>query len=207
MSLLPRTTCGRRPNNWRKRSRGWTAHGYYIQTHTVHFGQILLDFYLGRAKAVWDLLRSEWWSYRTSVLLHIQIIRTFLLHARGSAALVLSAEAASPGAWLRSAARDAARLRREGTVWASSLGSLLEGGVAIRQRRDQAAVEALDRAITGFDQLGTCLYAAGARRRLGALVGGDRGRELLNEAAATMTAQQVANPERLTNLVTPGFPS
>ncbi len=187
--------------------RGWTPRGYYIQTHTMHFGQILLDFYLGRAQAVWDLLAQEWWNYRTSALLQIQIIRTFLLHSRGSAALALSAQAASPRSWLRWAARDAARLRNEGTLWAASLGWLLEGGVALRQNRAPAAVLALEQAITGFDRLGTCLYAAGARRRLGVLVGGDRGQELLRQATETLTAQQVHNHDRLIALVTPGFPS
>ena len=183
--------------------RGWTPRGYYIQTHTMHFGQILLDFYLGRPQAVLDLLKREWFSYRTSVLMQIQIIRTFLLNSRGHAAL-----AAGPaGAGLSASGRDAARLRKEGTVWAASLGQLLEAAVTLRRGQRDVAVPWLERAVAGFDSLGTCLYAAAARRRLGELVGGDRGRELLRQAAETMDGQQVRNHEKMTALITPGFPS
>ena len=50
------------------------------------------------------------------------------------------------------------------------------------------------------------LYAAVARRRLGALQGDDRGRELQRQAEAWMAAQQIKNPVCLTRMLAPGFP-
>ena len=50
------------------------------------------------------------------------------------------------------------------------------------------------------------LYAAVARRRLAALVGGDRGRELRRESDAYMTAQDVRNPAAMSRLIAPGLP-
>src|ERR1017187_3141386 len=57
--------------------QGWTSQGYYVQTHAIHVGQILVDFYLDRPQAVWGLLNEHWWRYRWAALLQIQIIRIF----------------------------------------------------------------------------------------------------------------------------------
>jgi hypothetical protein len=49
------------------------------------------------------------------------------------------------------------------------------------------------------------LYAAAARRRLGEMIGGDRGRQLVAQAEEWMTKQQIKNPARMMNLLAPGF--
>jgi hypothetical protein len=49
-------------------------------------------------------------------------------------------------------------------------------------------------------------HTAAARRRLGQLVGGDQGRELIEAADAWMTGQGVRNPVRMTRVYAPGFP-
>jgi hypothetical protein len=50
------------------------------------------------------------------------------------------------------------------------------------------------------------LNAAAARRRLGILIGGDRGRALATEADACMASEQIRNPCRMTAMLAPGFP-
>jgi hypothetical protein len=49
------------------------------------------------------------------------------------------------------------------------------------------------------------LYAAAARRRLGELLSGDEGRQLIADAEAWMTKQQIKNPAAVSNLMAPGF--
>jgi hypothetical protein len=49
------------------------------------------------------------------------------------------------------------------------------------------------------------LYAVATRYRLGELLGGDRGQELLRDADEWMERQQIKNPARVMNLVAPGF--
>jgi hypothetical protein len=50
------------------------------------------------------------------------------------------------------------------------------------------------------------LYAAAARVRLGALLGGDEGAALQRSASAFMERQRVKEPARMVNLLAPGFP-
>ena len=49
------------------------------------------------------------------------------------------------------------------------------------------------------------LHAAAMRRRQGEILGGDQGRALLRAADASMQRQKVANPERMTDLLAPGW--
>jgi hypothetical protein len=49
-------------------------------------------------------------------------------------------------------------------------------------------------------------YAAVARRRLGQLLGGVEGAQLIADADEWMRGQQVVRPERITTMLAPGFP-
>jgi hypothetical protein len=50
------------------------------------------------------------------------------------------------------------------------------------------------------------LYAAVARRRIGALQDDARGRELHRQAEEWMAAQTIRNPTAFTRMLAPGFP-
>ena len=49
------------------------------------------------------------------------------------------------------------------------------------------------------------LYAAVARRRIGALQDDARGRELTRQAEEWMAAQNIKNPAAMTRMLAPGF--
>ena len=50
------------------------------------------------------------------------------------------------------------------------------------------------------------LYAAVARRRIGALQDDEHGRELQRQADEWMAAQHIKNPAGMTRMLAPGFP-
>ncbi len=68
------------------------------------------------------------------------------------------------------------------------------------------AVRYLHDAVDRFDRADMKLYAAVARRRLGALQDDARGRELQRQAEEWMAAQNIKNPACMTRMLAPGFP-
>jgi len=66
-------------------------------------------------------------------------------------------------------------------------------------------VALISQAIEGFAASDMALYAATARRRLGEILGGDRGGALVNQADDWLSKQQIRNPAAVANLMVPGF--
>ena len=143
---------------------------------------------------------------RTS-LFRIQFLRIEASYLRARCALLMAAPAATRRRFLAVARNDARRIA------AREYGLVGSGGVAV-ERRDRlrrgplgpGARTHLARAAAGFDRAEMQLYAAVTRRRLGALVKGERGRELQRQSDEWMAAQDVRNPALLTRMLAPGFP-
>ncbi|HYW72464.1 MAG TPA: hypothetical protein VE961_15615, partial [Pyrinomonadaceae bacterium] len=137
-------------------------------------------------------------------LLRIQGLRIDALHIRARLALA-SATGDQRSGHLRQADKLAARIEHEEMPYANPFAMLIRAGSA-RQRGDEpGAVAQLEKACAAFDASHMRLYAAVARRRLGEMVGGDRGRQLVAQSEQWMAKQQIKNPVRMTNLLAPGF--
>jgi hypothetical protein len=67
------------------------------------------------------------------------------------------------------------------------------------------AEQLLTRGVASFEAVDMSLDAAVTRRRLGELIGGDRGRSLIEEADRWMAMQQIANPAQWTAMYAPGL--
>lgn len=91
--------------------------------------------------------------------------------------------------------------------WSNALALLVRATLARQQGDAESAAALLADAIDMFTQVDMHLYAAVARRRLGAIVGGQRGRALQREANEWMAAQEIRNPAAMAGLVAPGFQS
>lgn len=76
--------------------------------------------------------------------------------------------------------------------------------MALARGNPDAAVLHLREAINGFDDAHMELHGAAARARLGALVSGDEGRVLLQQARSWMSAEGIADPPRLVAMLLPG---
>jgi hypothetical protein len=110
-----------------------------------------------------------------------------------------------PRRFLSVARGDARRLARERMAWSDPLSLVLHAAIACCEGRSELAADHLARAVAGFDRADMQLYAAAARRRLGALLTDDRGRERLRQADDWMAAQGVRNPALVTRMLAPGF--
>jgi hypothetical protein len=168
--------------------------------------RLMIALYRGRGDAGWRILEENRRALRGSFLLHSQLIRVEASSLRGSCALAVAAGGRDSRAFLAVARVEAHRLAREGMRWSDSLSKLLSAGVAaVEGRRDQATLH-LAAAVDGFDLADMHLHAAVARRRLGQMLGGDRGQDLLRQADTFMTAQHIRNPSLMTRVFAPGFP-
>jgi eukaryotic-like serine/threonine-protein kinase len=130
-----------------------------------------------------------------------QVIRTASDWLRGRMALAVR----EPDD--RVAAAVARRLRREGVSYAEVWSNLLVAGVASLRAEPERAAEALRAAIATADDAGMRMEAAAARRRLGALLGGDAGAAMVEEATAAMVSEEVRDADRMTALIVPGVGS
>ena len=106
---------------------------------------------------------------------------------------------------LRLAEKLAGKIERENTAYANPMATLVRAAVAHRRGDGASAINLLEKAVRDFETSHMQLYATVARRRLGELVGGDRGRELLAKTDMWMTKQMIKNPAKMTNLLAPGF--
>lgn len=90
--------------------------------------------------------------------------------------------------------------------WSNPIASLVTAGITYLEGSPALAARHLEDAIDGFDGADMKLYAAVARRRLGALQADQRGRDLRQQAEEWMSAQEIKNPAGMTRMLAPGFP-
>jgi eukaryotic-like serine/threonine-protein kinase len=186
----------------------WSKRGFHIE----HLGELEARtnafIYSGRPREAHTLIAARWPALRRSLLpLTIQPLRIHAVHARARSALATAEEGGADRATLlREAATAARRMERERMDHATWKAKLLRAGIAVTRREStESAVSLLHEAIAGFDAADMALYAAATRRCLGALLGGDEGRQLLLGADAWMTSEMIKNPARMTAMLAPGF--
>jgi hypothetical protein len=92
-------------------------------------------------------------------------------------------------------------------AWIEPLARIVRAAIVVRRGDASTAIQLLEDTVKRFDQVDMPLYAAAARRRLGELLGGDTGRDLVAQANSWMASQGVVDASRMTALFAPGFPS
>lgn len=122
------------------------------------------------------------------VLMHNQLAQAALA--------VAFQEPADSRPMMRRARRLARELGREGTSWASAVALQVRGSLTAMQGDRGQAATLLEAAASRAEAADMLSLAAIFSRRHGELVGGDRGRELVEHADATLATQNVRNPAR-----------
>jgi tetratricopeptide (TPR) repeat protein len=160
-----------------------------------------LALYEGDAARARDEIAQALPAIRRSMLLRVQTIRLRLREAQATALVALG------GAAARDAERAILALERERVTWATAQGHLLRGATFAREGARAAALDHFAAAEEGFASASTPLAAAVALRRRGELLGGDEGRSLIATSESRMASAQIRNPERMSALYAPGWPS
>ena len=190
--------------------KGWSQQGFLVQHYWDWFARGEIDLYTGTPRAAWERIWERWPDYLRSRLHYYEALYIETLYLRGRVALALAATpdgtvcAAETKRLLAQAARDARGIERERAHWGEPLAQLLRAGLAAARGDRPSALALASSAEQALHAADMEHYAAAARRRRGALLGGDEGRTLVESADAWMWGQGIRNPARMTAMLVPG---
>ena len=184
--------------------KAWPHEGFHLQHYSAMLALAQIELYTGDTEVVWKHLQGQWKALEDSLLLRIQVLRIEAMHLQARAALATS-EGKERARRLKTAEKMAKRIEREKAAWATPFATLVRAGIANRKGDKELAVKLLSVAATAFKQQDMELYATASRRRLGEMVGGDHGYQLLSETSAWMASQRIKNPDAMTRMLAPGF--
>ena len=187
----------------------WSTTGFHIQHLAELLALVQADLYAGDGAGAYRRVTTAWDAMTGAFIFRAQLTRIATYHQRARAALAAAAALpAGDGARrdLIADARHAARaLARERMPWSTPLAAIARAGAAHLDGDDAAARAQLTAAIADFDAADMSAYAAASRRRLGALEGGDAGQALITAGTATLAAGAARRPDRVTDMLVPGF--
>jgi eukaryotic-like serine/threonine-protein kinase len=185
--------------------KAWSHEGFHLQHYTAMHALVQIELYTGDAEVAWRHIQGQWKALENSMLMRLQVLRIEAMHLLARAALASAKSSSETEARLRTAEKLAGRIAKERVPWGMPFSYLVRAGVANQRGDSSAAAGLLSQAMEAFDLADIDLYEAVARRRLGELIGGERGLRDVAEADAWMRKRQVLNPEAMARLMAPGF--
>ena len=174
---------------------------YNLQSRAALCARLDVDLYAGHPHKAADRLTQRWPALKSTLRL-FQSGRIEVLSYRARVSLALAASGAG-ATHLQDALRTAGHLERERAAWATALATLTRAAAAAGQGdedRAKALLETAEGLLLASDMR---LYAAAAAFRLGALEGGDGGRQLMLRATATLREENTVKPEAIVDLLCP----
>jgi serine/threonine protein kinase len=183
----------------------WRDVEYQVYHFTLLSAKSEIALYEGRGMEALEAVNREWPQLRGALLLHVEIVRTYMHYLRGRAALATALEGRDSAEAIEHARRSAKVLSRMKPHFARGGGHYLRAALAHREGDEVRAVGELEQAVREFDADRMGLYANCARYRLGELIGGDSGRELVQGFRSWAAEQGVKNPEGMAAVNAPGF--
>ena len=182
----------------------WPREGFHLQHYTSLVALAQIELYTGDTEVAWKHIEGQLKPLERSLLLRTQGLKIDVMHLRARLALA-TAHGAVRKQRLRIAEHCADQIANEDMPWSNPLANMTRAALA-KQHGDTARAAAFARqAVDGFEVADMALYAAAARRRLGELLAGDEGRQLIDYSAAWMTKQGIRNPAAVSNMMAPGF--
>jgi serine/threonine protein kinase len=184
----------------------WSKTRFLVQHWQVMLWEAEVELYVGDGLAAWTRVTRDERPLRRSLLLSVQLMRTFTSFVRGRSAVAsLDALPVSERAGrLAEARRALRRLEREAMPWTAPLASMLAASLANAVGDARAAEQALRRSIELGEAAGMALHAAAARYELALRLGGAEGRTLAHDAEVAMKAGGVRVPARYAGMLLPG---
>jgi hypothetical protein len=182
----------------------WPGKHFDVPRYSNMIAAAHIELYDRRGLVAHERIRRDWAALRWGVAFRAQITRFGMRFVRGIAALAAFDESGERS-FLRDAHQCARAILAERVPWGECFGAILSFGVRIRQGDTSRALESLHLAESRATSKGMLLHRAVVRYRRGELVGGDEGRALRDDAMAFMIEQKIRSPERMLEMLLPGF--
>jgi hypothetical protein len=187
--------------------RQWpSSGGYHVQYWSACLAEVNDLLYLGRGAEAWERAQREWKPLKRSLLLTMQMVRIEAMNLRARAALAAASAGVDREAAISAAEEMTRKLAGENMGHGPAFAALQSAALRALRGDADGACKDLEQAIARFSLTGMALHGAIARRRLGALRGGDEGARLIAEADRAIAAQRIVRRDRFTDLIAPGFP-
>jgi serine/threonine protein kinase/tetratricopeptide (TPR) repeat protein len=186
----------------------WSQRNFHVE----HWWELLargqLELYEGDGAGALAHIQERWGALDGSMLLRVQLTLLEAVQLRARASLLAATQSKDPRetkALLAATERDIATIDKENMPWSNPLAELLRAGIASAKGDAAAARTLLARAVPGLEAAHLGLYAMAARNRLGEALVGEEGQAQRDTAETWFALQGVANAERLTGMLAPGF--
>jgi hypothetical protein len=176
----------------------WSSDRFQIQHLSALEAETRIDRYLGDGQAALDRLAGLWKTLTRSLVFRSQLTRIAFLISRGTSAVLAARTARDPRPHLALARRDARRLRRERWPYAEGYAAVMVGAADYLEGKTESGIAHYTRALALFETTEMSQLAAAAKRKLGELTGGDKGRALVAEADLMFQTLRVKDPIRTT---------
>jgi hypothetical protein len=180
----------------------WPSKDFDVPRYSNMVAAAHIELYAGRGLAAHERIRRDWAQLRFGVAFRAQITRFGMRFVRGLSALAAYDESGERG-FLSDARACARAIAAERVTWSECFAHILSSGVHLRRAETERALSALAAAESRADATGMLLHRAVVRYRRGELVGGDEGRRLMQEALGFMHEQQIKNPGRMLDMLSP----
>jgi hypothetical protein len=185
--------------------RRWTQTGFHAQHWYVQIYNGDIDLYEGDVARPYERFMADLPNLEKSFLLYAVNPRAMTFFTRAKLAIAsIEARPELRAARIREARRMARGLEREVTPWIHTLAAMVHAIAANAAGDRVAAIAALRTAVARAEATDTHYAGVPARYRLGELLGDAEGREHLEQARETLSAQAVRNPARYVGMFLPG---
>lgn len=182
----------------------WTQEEFQVQHHLELVAKVSVLLYEGNHREAAELLGNSWSQHKQSLMWGAHLVRANLLHLQVRIALKSLDEGSNRARELRDARQGIQALQQENLPWTTALAMVGEASLEQLVGNLEIAKQKYEQAAKRFDELDMEIYAAVSRRRLGQILRGDRGRELVDRADHQMRAQQIVAPVKMAEFLVPG---
>lgn len=184
---------------------GWSQGGFHLQHYNTMLAHANLELYVDAPRYGHEGLLRFWKSLENSLLLRTEQIRLEAYDVRARAALAVASHPDGDPSVVDEAERFARKNRRSGAPWAIPMATLVLAGVANQRGKVDEAKTLLEQLDSAFEEVDLAAHADLARLRLGQLIAGTHGQELVEGATQSLIDRGISVPERWAATFAPGF--